>query len=366
MVSLEQANQQDMETQVSKKWKKFLLILNCLLLAIGQCGGPMVMRLYFIRGGKRIWFSSFLQTVGFPLILIPLTIAYFSRRKKSSFTPLVFMKFPIFAATAGVGILIGLGNYLYSYGIGKLPVSTSSLITAAQLGFTAVFAFLLVKQKFTAYSINGIALLTVGAGILGLNGSKDRPEKETNKEYVLGFVLMVLSAVLGGLIFPLVELMYLKGKQVVTSTLVLEIQVVLCLFATAVDTVGMLVNHDFQAIPREAREFELGKSKYYMVVIWSAIISDCFFLGFIGVIFCSSSLFSGIVLAVCLPITEVLAVIFYNEKFQATKGVSLALSIWGFISYFYGEIRQSRKEKINAHEQQNGDEESEMSIHMVP
>ena len=100
-----------------------------------------------------------------------------------------------------------------------------------------------------------------------------------------------------------------------------------------------------QVIPREAREFELGETKYYVVAIWSAIIWQCFFLGAIGVIFCASSLLSGIVITVLLPVTEILAVIFYKEKFQAEKGVALALSLWGFVSYFYGEIKQTKKKK---------------------
>ena len=93
-------------------------------------------------------------------------------------------------------------------------------------------------------------------------------------------------------------------------------------------------------IPREARNFGLGESTYYVVVlVVSAIMWQAFFLGAIGVIFCASSLLSGILIAVLLLLTEVLAVVFYKEKFQAEKGVSLVLSLWGFVSYFYGEIR---------------------------
>ncbi|XP_022772453.1 purine permease 3-like [Durio zibethinus] len=86
----------------------------------------------------------------------------------------------------------------------------------------------------------------------------------------------------------------------------------------------------FIVIPREAREFELGETKYYVVAIWSAIVWQVFLLG------------SNRIL---LPVTEILAVIFYKEKFQAEKGVALALSLWGFISYFYGEIKQIKKKK---------------------
>lgn len=100
-------------------------------------------------------------------------------------------------------------------------------------------------------------------------------------------------------------------------------------------------------IPREARDFDLGETKYYIIMCFSALIWQCFFLGAIGVIFCASSLLSGIIIAVLLPVTEVLAVVFYKEKFQAEKGVALVLSLWGFASYFYGEYKFMKKSKDN-------------------
>lgn len=114
----------------------------------------------------------------------------------------------------------------------------------------------------------------------------------------------------------------------------------------------------FQAIPREAIESDIGEFKYYMVLVWSGIIWQFFFLGAIGVIFCSSSLFSGIVIAVLLPMTEILAVFLFKEKFTAEKGVSLALSLWGFVSYFYGEKKVSKESKPEA----NQDPEQQQSI----
>ncbi|RVW17870.1 purine permease 1 [Vitis vinifera] len=335
-----------MEAQLSSNMRKALLVLNCVILSIGNCGGPMVMRLYFVRGGERIWFSSWLETAGWPLILVPLIITYIHRRtKQGSHAKLFFMKPPLFVASAVIGVLTGFDDYLYAYGVAKLPVSTSALIIASQLAFTAAFAFLLVKQKFTSYSVNAIFLLSIGAGVLALHTSSDRPANESNKEYYLGFVMTLAAAALYGFILPLVELTYKKAKQAITYSLVMEIQMVMCFFATVFCTVGMLVNNDFQAISREAKEYELGEAKYYLVVVWNGIIWQCFFLGAIGVIFSASSLVCGIVIAVLLPVTEILAVIFFQEKFQAEKGVSLALSLWGFVSYFYGEIKDSKKKK---------------------
>ena len=89
----------------------------------------------------------------------------------------------------------------------------------------------------------------------------------------------------------------------------------------------------------------LGETKYYVVLVFSAIIWQTFFVGAMGVIFYASSLLSGIVIAVLLPPTEILAVIFFRESFTAEKGVSLVLSLWGFVSYFYGEIKHSKKKQ---------------------
>ncbi|XP_022131268.1 purine permease 3-like [Momordica charantia] len=338
----------DKEQQRDAAMKRALLIFNCVLLAIGNCGGPLVMRLYFVHGGKRVWLSSWLETGGWPIIFIPLAISYFHRRRAAAgeSTTLIFMKPRLFLAATVIGVITGFDDYLYAYGVARLPVSTSALIIACQLAFTAVFAYLLVKQKFTSYSINAVVLMTIGGAVLALHTSGDRPAGESTKAYVAGFLMTVAAALLYGFVLPLVELTYKKAKQQITYTLVLEIQLVMSLFATLVCTVGMLINNDFQVIPREAREFGLGETKYYVVLAFSAIIWQGFFLGAIGVIFCSSSLFSGIVIAVLLPVTEILAVVIFSEKFQAEKGVSLALNLWGFVSYFYGEIKHDKKRKL--------------------
>ena len=58
-----------------------------------------------------------------------------------------------------------------------------------------------------------------------------------------------------------------------------------------------------------------------------------------------------ILIAVLLPVTEVLAVVFYNESFNAEKGISLVISLWGFVSYFYGEMKYNK----NKEEEQSSD-----------
>lgn len=138
--------------------KRILLILNCLILAIGTTGGPLIMRLYYIHGGKRVWLMSWIQMAAWPIIIVPLAISYIYRRRRwadggggSDAPRPILMKPILFVGAAFVGVVTGVDNYFYAYGGARLPVSTSSLIIASQLGFTAFFAFLLVRLRYRHY-----------------------------------------------------------------------------------------------------------------------------------------------------------------------------------------------------------------------
>ncbi|OIW02219.1 hypothetical protein TanjilG_31968 [Lupinus angustifolius] len=342
------------EVKKQRDMKKILLLINTVMLAIGAGGGPLIMRLYYIHGGKRIWLSSLLLTVGFPITLIPITISYLRRRhhhhhhhhslsNMDSPKPKIFTATPVlFFAFSVIGLICGVSNYLYAYGVARLPVSTATLVMATQLAFTAIFAFIMVKQKFTFNSVNAIVLLIFGAGILAEHAGSDRPSGESTKQYVIGFVMTLVASALSGLAFPMVELMY-KRTLSITYSLVMELQMVLGFSATIFSLIGMIIDNDFKVISREAREFGLGEAKYYVILAGCAILWQFYLMGAIGIVFCASSLFSGVMVSVMLPITEVLAVILYKESFEATKGISLVLSLWGFVSYFYGEFIKAKK-----------------------
>ncbi|KAM0067136.1 putative purine permease, plant [Helianthus debilis subsp. tardiflorus] len=225
-----------------------LLILSSILLSIGNCGGPLITRLYFIHGGNRVWLSSSLETAGWPVIIVVLIVLYFHRHTttKNKPTTLIYMRPRLFFAVAFIGLLTGLDDYLYAYGVARLPISTSALILAPHLAFVAFFAYVLVKQKFTPYSVNAVLLLTVGAAVLALHTSGDRPAGESKKEYWMGFVMTVAAALLYGFVLPFIELTYKHAKQEITYTLVVEIHIVMCFFATLFCMVGMIANNDFK------------------------------------------------------------------------------------------------------------------------
>lgn len=342
------------EAEMSKNMKRFLLVANCLMLSIGNCVAPLANRLYFVKGGKRTWLTCALETAGFPFLIFPILASYIYRRKKGGpNTKLISISPSLIIPCAVIGLLTGVDDYMDSAGVSKLPVSTYSLVLASQLGFTAFFAWILVRQKFTFLHINAIFLLTAGAVVLAFHSGSDVPANESKKDYIIGFLMIIGVSVLYGFILPIIELMYKKAKQPITYSLVMEMQMVMAFSATVFCVVGMLINHDFRAIPREAETYELGKSIYYLVLVGDAFLWQLFFLGAAGVIFCSTSLLSGILIAVLLPVSEILAIFIFNEKFTVEKGISLCLALWGFVSYFYGEFHQDKKTKRIAEEEQS-------------
>jgi hypothetical protein len=100
-----------------------------------------------------------------------------------------------------------------------------------------------------------------------------------------------------------------------------------------------------QAIPREARNFQLSEARYHTLLVWESVLWQFFYLGAVGVIFCVHTLLAGILIAVFIPVTEVAGVIFLHEKFSSEKGMALVLSLWGLASYSYGEWSEAKAEK---------------------
>ncbi|KAK1352553.1 putative purine permease [Heracleum sosnowskyi] len=331
---------------MSKSMKKYLLVFNCVILSVGNCIAPLTNRLYSVKGGKRVWLMCALETAGFPFLVIPMIISYIYRRRKGGpKTKFLSMSRVLILPCIVIGILTGADDYMDSAGVSRLPVSTYSLVLSSQLGFTAFFAWILVKQKFTFLHFNAILLLTAGSVVLAFHTGSDLPAKESKADYVLGFLMTLGAAMLYGFVLPIIELLYKKAKQTITYSLVMEMQFVMASAATAFCVGGMIINKDFQAIPREAEKYELGKAMYALVLVADAFLWQLFFLGAVGVIFCHSSLLSGILISALLPLSEVLAVFIFNEKFTPEKGMSLFLSCWGSLSYFYEEHKLEKKKK---------------------
>ncbi|KAF9609087.1 hypothetical protein IFM89_012652 [Coptis chinensis] len=389
---MEDSRSRTMPAKRSINW--LLLLLYSTFAAAGAIGGPLLQRLYYMHGGSRKWFSSWLQCVGFILLVIPISFLYLkglSSKRNITSKVYFFMEPKLLLSSAVIGILIGFDNYMYSAGLSYIPVSTSALLFSTQLAFTALFAFFIVKQKFTFYSLNAVIVMTLGAVVLALHTNGDRPPGVSKEKYLLGFFFTLGGAALLGLSMPLIEKVYSKSSRPIDYLMVLQFQFVLNFFATCVCTLGMLIHKDFKEISSpalaswlaavlpdshlilmgfpgvttsgdraatqsgigsvyqnpglklEATSFGIGETKYYLIIVASALVWQFQILGIMGVINCTSSLFAGILTSVILPFTEIAAIVTFKEKFTGEKGLSLALCLWGFTSYFIGEYKTAGK-----------------------
>lgn len=137
--------------------------------------------------------------------------------------------------------------------------------------------------------------------MLALHTRGDRPAGVRTAGYWRGFFLTIGAAALYGLVLPLVELVYRKAGQAVTYTVVIEMQLVMGLFATAFCAIGMAAGNDFRAIKKEAESYGLGETKYYLVLVWCAVLWQFFFVGVAGVIFCTNTLLAAVIAASLIP-----------------------------------------------------------------
>ncbi|RLN39836.1 hypothetical protein C2845_PM01G05640 [Panicum miliaceum] len=337
---------------MTRYWPSPLVIFSACLVLLGA-GGPLLLRVYFVHGGQRLWLSTLSQLSGWPLLVPPICVSLFRSRRKGIADRLLPAR--LVAAVAFLGGLFAVACFVYSLGAQALPVSTSSLLLASQLAFNAVFAFLFAGLRFTPFSTNAVVLLTIGPAVLGVGPSSGRPAGESSSTYWTGFCESIAAAALAGLVLPLVEVAMARyGRRTGAAArapppyvTVMQMQVVMGAAGTVVCLLGMAIKGDFQAMPREAAEFGLGKTKYCLVLFFEAVSWQLFNLGIMGLIVCVSSLLAGVMIAVLLPLSEVLAVILLHEKFDGTKGIALVLSLWGFVSYLHGENAQ-RQRKLEA------------------
>ncbi|MCL7046788.1 hypothetical protein MKW94_002043 [Papaver nudicaule] len=337
-MDIQDKREDSLKVKPPKVMKLGLLILSCAFSFSGITGGPLLLKLYFVHGGGKKWLSSWLQTSGFPVMIIPLAILYFRRDPSLPKTEFFASRKLLFYASL-IGIVQGINNVMYSYGLSFLPVSTSALLYTTQLVFTSFVSFVWIKQKFTPYSINAIAVIILGSVLLGITRSSDRPPGVTNSQYLLGFFLSIASAAIIAVILVGTQVAFAKANQAMTYPIALQFQVCLCFFATVSCTIGGLINKDFMELEKEASEFDLGTRTYYFVLVSNMVVWQLLFIGRMGTIFCSSSLFAGVVSATILPFSQIAAVLTFHENFSGEKGMALALTLWGFASYFYGSYR---------------------------
>ncbi|MCO5578283.1 hypothetical protein L7F22_032123 [Adiantum nelumboides] len=314
-----------------------LMVASSVALMVGLSSASLLGRFYFVNGGSRRWVYTWVESTGWPVLLFPLFFCYSKKNccvraaLKQAFTPRLCL---IYLA---MGFLTAFDNLLYSMGLSYLPVSTNSLVCSSQLAFNAVFAYVLVGQRLSAFAINSVVVISTGTVILGVSAENDRPSGTTRREYIIGVLVTIVASAIYALMLPLLQLIYTKcfPKEKSSFVIVLEVQIAISSVASIFSLLGMFVHGDLAALQEEALLFHTGLASYILTLLFSAIGWQLYFLGGAGIIFLSSSLMSCVFMTAMIPILPILAVIFFHDNFSALKGIAMLLSVWGFISYIY-------------------------------
>ncbi|CDP13405.1 unnamed protein product [Coffea canephora] len=326
--------QQRLPTYKDYMWW-FRVSLYIVSLLAGQSAATLLGRLYYDKGGNSKWMATFVQSAGFPVLLPILLYVQLSKSSSNNAPPkhpsistflLLFLFF---------GLLLAGDNLMYSYGLLYLPVSTYSLVCATQLAFNALFSFVLNSQKFTPYIFNSLVLLTVSASLLAVHPDSDSTTKISKGKYIIGFLCTVGASATYSLFLSLLELTFKKVIKRETFDAVLLMQIYPSFVATCACVVGLFASGEWKTLPSEMKEYEKGRVSYVMTLFWTAVSWQISSVGLLGLISEVSSLFSNVISTISLPAIPILAVIFFHDKMDGVKVISLILAIWGFLSYVY-------------------------------
>lgn len=234
-----------------------------------------------------------------------------------------------------------------------VQLDTFSLICASQLAFNALFSFFLHSQKFTPFIINSLVLLTISSSLLIFQINPASHVEVSKGKYAIGFICTIGASAGYGLMLSLTQLTFRKLLKGETHAKVFEMVIYQSLVAASAAILGLFISGEWKGLSIEVEEFELGKFSHAMTLIETAIASQLFVIGAIGLIFKVSSLFSNAISVLGLPVIPILAVIFFHDKMDAVKAIAMVLAIWGFVSYVYQcylDNKSSKNEYRNSSE----------------
>ncbi|KAI3893954.1 hypothetical protein MKX03_020137 [Papaver bracteatum] len=339
-----------------------LLVITYAALVVGSVSSSLLSRFYFIHGGSSRWVSTFVQSAGFPVLLIPIYLPMLFNKNHNKPWPFSSFTLKLLLISIAIGLMLGVNNLLFSWGVSYLPVSTASLLLSTQLAFNLILSVIIVKQKITFKNLNCVVLLTLSSVLLALTHSHDRPEGVSQKQYFLGFFSILGAGLLFALYLPLVDLIY--SRNVKSYQLVMEMQFVMEFAATVLATVGMLADGGFGEMRKESESvFNLGTTGYWLTIGFTIFCWQFTFMGTAGLVFLTTSLNSGICMTAILSMNVVGGVLAYGDSFGGAKAISTVLCVWGFCSYLYGEyIKMKYRKKELLLEEENRNEESRIEM----
>ncbi|KAJ0018707.1 hypothetical protein Pint_10055 [Pistacia integerrima] len=339
-------NQSTVPQQINYKWW-LRIALYILIVLVGQTVALLLGRLYYVKGGTSKWVGTLMQVAGFPVLLFFYCFSAFKNSTANNLQTQPRFSFIIVSAYALIGLITAANCFLLSTGMLYLPVSTYTLISASQLGFNALFSFFLNSQKFTPLIINSLVLLTISSILLMFqNGSGDLSGVSKVK-FAIGFICTLGGSAGCGLNLSLTQLCFRKVFKRGTFMEIIDVIFYNSMVATGASLVGLFASGEWKSLSKEMELYELGKVAYVMTIVWAAIAWQVFTVALVELMVEVSSLFCNSISVLGFPVVPALAVVFFHDKMDGVKVISMVLAIWGIISYIYQQYLDESKSETD-------------------
>ncbi|KAH7512753.1 hypothetical protein FEM48_Zijuj12G0123800 [Ziziphus jujuba var. spinosa] len=337
-----------------KHWKWWLMVaFNVAFLLVGQSAATVLGRFYFKGGGESLWMATLVQSAAFPVLLLPRFFLPSAKSLPTESTTTTFISKPSVLSLASLyfflGTLLAGDNFLYSVGLHYLPLSTYSLLCAAQLAFNAIFSFFINSQKFTALILNSVVIISLSASLISdyseSSDQEDHEKKDSKAQYTAGFSCTLAASAGYALLLSLMQFSFEKILKKESFSVVLDMQIYTSFVATLICIVGLFASGEWKDLKCEMERSEKGKAVYVMTLVGIALAWQVCSVGVVGLIFIVSSLFSNVVSMFTLPLAPLGGVVLYKEKMDGVKVVAMLLAIWGFASYIYQQYLDDQEAK---------------------
>ncbi|XP_013606945.1 PREDICTED: probable purine permease 13 [Brassica oleracea var. oleracea] len=325
--SSEEVLPQIMHLKRSQWW--IFVFISIFFLISAQAVAVLLGRFYYDQGGNSKWISTLVQTVGFPILYLPLCLLPASPRTSyCSFKTLVWIYLSL-------GLAIGLDNLLYSYGLLLLSASAYSLICGTQLIFNAVFSYLINSEKITFWTVMSIFFLTVSALVIALDDDSNSPSGGSKWIYVIGCLLTLLASLIYSLQLSLMQFSFEKIIKKETFAMVLEMQIYTSLVASCVSVIGLFASGEWKMLRMEMEEFHKGHVSYVLTLVGTSVSWQLGSVSAVALIFLVSSLFSNLIGTLSLIVTPLAALVVFDDKLTVAKIAAIIFAIPGVAFYMY-------------------------------